>query len=98
MACIGRRKGKKMNTVRRMKNGQYDIHLDFYMMLFIKNLLELWIRRNKQTPFSNDKQVEFLQQIEAALNLPEDVGKIFQEEIETNRFKNNFFASIGEEE
>lgn len=83
-----------MNTVRRMKNGQYDIHLDFNMMFFIKNLLNNWIERNKSTPFSNIKQSELLEQMEAALNLPKDVDKIFQKDIEVEQFRREYLGQF----
>lgn len=83
-----------MNTVRRMKNGQYDIHLDFKMMFFIKNLLKNWIERNKSNPFSNIKQSELLEQMEAALNLPEDVDELFQENIKAEQFRREYLGQF----
>ena len=83
-----------MNTVRQMKNGQYDIHLDFNMMFFIKNLLKNWIDRNKSDPFSNIKQSELLEQMEAALNLPKDVDELFQENIKAEQFKRDYLGQF----
>lgn len=83
-----------MNTVRRMKNGQYDIHLDFNMMFFIKNLLKNWIERNKSTPFSNIKQSELLEQMEAALNLPKDVDEILQKDIKVEQFRREYLGQF----
>lgn len=83
-----------MNTVRKMKNGQYDIHLDFNMMFFIKNLLKNWIDRNKSTLFSNIKQSELLEQMEAALNLPKDIDEIFQEEIKSEQFRREYLGQF----
>lgn len=85
----------KMNTVRRMKNGQYDIHLDFNMIFFIKkNLLKNWVERNKSTPFSNIKQFELLEQMEVALNLPKDVDELFQEEIKSEQFRREYLGQF----
>lgn len=86
-----------MNTVRRLKNGQYDIHLDFNMMFFIKNLLKNWIEQNKSTPFSNNRQCELLEQMEAALNLPKDVDKMLQEDIKRERFQKEFLGQFVED-
>lgn len=83
-----------MNTVRKMKNGQYDIHLDFNMMFFMKNILKNWIERNTSTPFSNIKQSELLEQMEAALNLPKDLDKILQEDIKAEQFRREYLGQF----
>lgn len=83
-----------MNTVRRMKNGSYDIHLDFNMMFFMKNLLRNWVERTKSSPFSNTKQSELLEQMEAALKLPKDIDEIFQEEIKSEQFRREYLGQF----
>lgn len=86
-----------MSTVRRMKNGQYDIHLDFKMMFFMKNLLKNWIEQNESTPFSNNRQCELFEQMEAALNLPKDVDEMLQKDIKRERFQREYLGEFIED-
>lgn len=81
-----------MNTVRRMKNGDYDIHLDFKMTYFMRNLLTKWLEMADQGPFSYTKYKELLKQFDAALNLPKNVDKMFQEDITAEQFRREYLG------
>lgn len=77
-----------------MKNGDYDIHLDFKMAYFMKNLLAKWLEMADQGPFSYTKYKELLKQFDAALNLPKDVDELFQEKIKSEQFRREYLSQF----